>query len=891
MSTAPSNASPKTAAVEPIADDATSGPKIEIPPLDRTTPQLTLRAVLTGMILGGTLSICNIYTGLLIGWGTGMSITGVLLGFAFWQAVSLASGRRVRPFTILENNVSQSACAAGAAVSSAGLVAPIPALTMLTGETLPWHWLALWIFCVCMVGLSAAVGLRRQMIVVDNLPFPGGVACAATLKEVHGHGKAAMQRVAMMAGAAVVAAGIKVGQILGYLKTMGFASLTIKGHSTRALGFELEPNLLMVGVGGLIGLRGCISLMIGAIIGWGILAPNLINSGHLPLSESTALIAPPPELESADKLLRIEYRTARHELRIRGIIDQARLDKFRAISPDPRFQDALDKLHAESQLAIVAPLTTLPQGVAIDPAFVRFDAERGGLVASHALSRSDIAALHAASADPAWTSAVDQLAGWFDYRVSLPFHGVAPLDQWPKGLMIPSAISGALSYDKKAHAVIAKGPLDQHALDALRTQAESLSAKSPDRAAHITAALAAINAATHDAASAPLPPSLPPAMASRITVDPAARSISIVGPMDEATRDQIIALAPGSAALKATVESLFAASQFHPVKAATGDILEWLLWPGVVLMVVSSLVSLLFSAPAMLRAFSAKKVPGAVTVDEGDVSRKWFLICAAFALVCAVIAQVALFEIKAWAAVIGVFLSFILAIVATRVSGETNVTPIGAMGKVTQLVFGVISPADPAANLMAANVTGGAASQCADLMHDLKCGQLIGATARKQSIAQTAGALAGSLMGSLFYLILIPNPREQLMTDQWPAPAVATWKAVAELFMVGFHAVPKGTPIAMLCAGLLGIALPIIERSVSKKWRYLVPSAASMGLALVIMPRSAISMLLGAVIAYVMGKVFKTWTERFLVTICAGVVAGESLTGAGDAVRLLLFGQ
>ena len=33
------------------------------------------------------------------------------------------------------------------------------------------------------------------------------------------------------------------------------------------------------------------------------------------------------------------------------------------------------------------------------------------------------------------------------------------------------------------------------------------------------------------------------------------------------------------------------------------------------------------------------------------------------------------------------------------------------MGKVTQLAFGIISPGNVASNLMAANVTGGAASQ------------------------------------------------------------------------------------------------------------------------------------------------------------------------------------
>ncbi len=909
MSTSPNSASPNTpptematsnaASTAPIPDADATGPAFVVPPIDRTSRQLTARALITGMILGGTLSVCNIYTGLLIGWGTNMSITGILIAFAIWHAISLISFGRVKPLTMLENNINQSACSAAAAVSSAGLVAPIPALTMMTGQTLPWHWLALWVFCVCLVGISAAIVLRRQMIVVDQLPFPGGVACAATLKEVHGHGKQAIQRVSMMAAAALVAASIKVGQIVGILKAVGIPALTIKGHSSKSLGFELEPNLLMVGVGGLIGIRGCISLIIGSIIGWGIAAPYLINSGNMGLSVSTSIVAPPHELEAADKLLKLEYRPARHELRAHGIIDQPRLERLLAISPDPRFRDAVDKLHAQSQLEIAAPLNALPPSVSVAGTPVSFDPERRVLIAQRGLTAADVGKLRELSAEPSWLRAVDELAGWFDYRVTMPLHGVAPLAQWPKGLVIPQTLGGALQYKKadpkdpvkNPGMIIAKGPLDDASLAALRSHAAELASKHPDRAEKFAAAITAIETASALAARQGVITSLPPEVSPLATFDPAANAITVIGPMAPATHDALKAINPNDPSFLVTVSSLSAASQFKPAKANTGDVLEWLLWPGVVLMVVSSLVGLSFSGPAMLRAFRGSKGPAAVKVDSGDVSKRWFIAGASVALICAVIAQVAFFEIKAWAAVVGVLLSFVLAIVATRVSGETNVTPIGAMGKVTQLAFGVMDPTNPAANLMAANVTGGSASQCADLMHDLKCGYMLGATARYQAVAQIGGALAGSLLGSMFYLILIPNPREQLMTDQWPAPAVATWKAVAELFKVGFEALPKGTPAAMLIAGVLGVALPVLERSVAKKWRYLVPSAAAMGLALVIMPRNSISMLVGAIIAYILAKVCKTWTERFLVTICAGVIAGESLTGAGDALRLLFMGS
>jgi uncharacterized oligopeptide transporter (OPT) family protein len=275
--------------------------------------------------------------------------------------------------------------------------------------------------------------------------------------------------------------------------------------------------------------------------------------------------------------------------------------------------------------------------------------------------------------------------------------------------------------------------------------------------------------------------------------------------------------------------------------------------------------------------------------DTGEVTKNWFIFGLAVALVFAVTLQMLFFDIIWYAAISGVLLSFVLAIVASRVSGETNTTPVGAMGKVTQLVFGLMVPNSPAANLMTANITGGAASQCADLMHDFKCGHLLGATARKQAVGQIAGALAGSILGSLFYLILIPDPKAMLMTTEWPAPAVATWKAVADLFAIGIEALPEGTPLAIAIAAILGVVLPVCDRTAPKSIKPWIPSASALGLAFVINGYNSVSMFIGAVLALVLTKVFPRWSDRFLVTICAGIVAGESLTGAGDAVRLVLL--
>src|SRR5690606_8573354 len=162
------------------------------------------------------------------------------------------------------------------------------------------------------------------------------------------------------------------------------------------------------------------------------------------------------------------------------------------------------------------------------------------------------------------------------------------------------------------------------------------------------------------------------------------------------------------------------------------------------------------------------------------------------------VGQVVLFDIAWWAAILAVLLTWVLAAVCGRVSGETSLTPVGPMGKVTQLIFGLLVPGNPTANLMSANVTGGAASQAADLLHDLQTGSLLGASPRRQMIAQSCGIVGGALAGSAAYLVLLPDPATQIGTDEWPGPAVITWRAVAEVFAGGISAMPPYALEAMI---------------------------------------------------------------------------------------------
>jgi uncharacterized oligopeptide transporter (OPT) family protein len=732
-----------------------SEPTVSYPPRDLTGLQLTVRAIITGMVLGGLLSLCNIYVSLQIGWSTNMSVTGVLLAFALWKAVGVVF-RTLKPFGVLENNINQTACSSAASISSAGLVAPIPALTLMTGQELSWGGLVVWTFSVCLVGIACATMIRRQMIIIDKLPFPGGLATAQTLKEVYAEGSEALGRVAMLGVGALIAAAVKLGAIFKLLGSLVVPG-KIAGHKASSLGFELEPSLLMVGVGALIGTRAAWSMLAGAILAWGIIAPWAMNAGYAEL-KAKETIAALPEGVTFDAADRIQYRAGRKLLELRGVMSPEEKAKYLAMSEDPIWRAAVEKLDLES---------------------VRENGER---------------------ADLTWTS-----------HVLLP---------------------------------------ELHTL------------------------------------------TVPTALGARFAIE--GTHLRITGP---ATKDEVDGLLAGvgsvgtEAAEKTTAAVRQAAevSKLVPIEANMTELLEWLLWPGVTLMVVSSLVSFSFSWRSILRAFRRSE-GDAPPSDDGDLPGKWLFRLAAVAMALAVFTQVYFFGIAWWAAALGVALSAVLAVVAARVSGETNITPIGAMGKVTQLTFGAVLPADPAANLMTANVTGGAASQAADLMHDMKTGAMIGSTPWKQTVAQLCGAGAGALAGCAFYLLLIPDPQTQLLTPEWPAPAVATWKAVAELFQRGFEALPAGAANAMLIAGIAGVILPFLDRFAPKTLKPFVPSASSVGLSFVVSPKYAISIFLGAILAIVSGKFFKTWTSKFLVTLASGFIVGDAIVGAGDAILRVIEG-
>ena len=290
-------------------------------------------------------------------------------------------------------------------------------------------------------------------------------------------------------------------------------------------------------------------------------------------------------------------------------------------------------------------------------------------------------------------------------------------------------------------------------------------------------------------------------------------------------------------------------------ETAYKELVLWTLWAGVSCMVTSGLLSFGMQWRSALRAFgnlgklfSRENRHAPSEMDAIEVPTSWFIGGQLIGLAGLAWMGSVSFAMPVWQSTVAVLLTFILALVACRVTGETDTTPIGAMGKVTQLIFGVLSPRNMNVNLMAANITAGAAASSADLLTDLKSGYLLGANPRKQFLAQFAGIFSGAIVTVVCFRVLVPDAAV-LGSKQFPAPSAITWKTVAEVLSTGVESLGAVKVWCIVLGGLIGIVLPLLGMIFPKQEKW-IPSAAALGLAWTFQWYFSFLFFLGAVIAY-----------------------------------------
>jgi putative OPT family oligopeptide transporter len=315
--------------------------------------------------------------------------------------------------------------------------------------------------------------------------------------------------------------------------------------------------------------------------------------------------------------------------------------------------------------------------------------------------------------------------------------------------------------------------------------------------------------------------------------------------------------------------------------AGFAAIVQWTLWFGASCMMAAGLLSFALSWRTALRAFhdlgQMFSFRSMAANESVEAPMSWFAVGQIVSLVALAWLGHASFGMPAWQSAIAVVLSFLLALVACRVTGETDTTPVGAMGKVTQLTFGALSPGNVNVNLMSANITAGAATSAADLLTDLKSGYLLGANPRQQFLAQFSGIFVGTVVTVLTFAVLVPNA-QVLGTDQFPAPAAQTWSAVAIALAHGLSSLGSVKLWLIFAGAGVGVVLTLAPVLLPTYQRYL-PSASAFGLAWVFQWHYGLLFFLGALVALLLEKQKPKLAEEFTLPVASGVVAGGSLMG------------
>jgi uncharacterized oligopeptide transporter (OPT) family protein len=256
-------------------------------------PQLTVRAVVTGMILGAVMCCSNMYIVLKTGWSFGVTVTACIIAYGFWAALRAGGARE---FGMLENNTMGSVASAAGYMTGGGNMAAIPALFMLTGvrpDTVP---LIAWFAVIATLGVFTAIPIKRQLINQEQLAFPTGTATGATLRTLHSHGGEGRKKARLLAWSALIGVAItvlrdvKAGWMLFNIPATISLPFTILGEAARKWTLALEGSLLLVGAGALVSFKTGWSMLLGSLVTYGVLAPMMVEQGVIATISYKAIV-------------------------------------------------------------------------------------------------------------------------------------------------------------------------------------------------------------------------------------------------------------------------------------------------------------------------------------------------------------------------------------------------------------------------------------------------------------------------------------------------------------------------------------------------------------------------------------------------------------------------
>ncbi|KAH9990676.1 OPT oligopeptide transporter protein-domain-containing protein [Xylariaceae sp. FL0662B] len=365
----------------------------------------------------------------------------------------------------------------------------------------------------------------------------------------------------------------------------------------------------------------------------------------------------------------------------------------------------------------------------------------------------------------------------------------------------------------------------------------------------------------------------------------------------------------------------------------------WLLWPGVACTLAVAFVELgcqwrvlwklgLVSAKAttsLVRRLMPRRLSYEYTVvgtedktpqeisqsvhDNEDITTWMWAPGVIVLVILAGIVTKLQFEMTFLEALLALFLSFCLSLVAIQATGATDTTPLNAISKVSQVILSGVTRASGGSvttaqrlNLLGASLTNIGASQGCDLMGDFRVGFLLQTPPRLQYAAQLIGTLIATLVAPAVFVLfakaypcIIAGSDEQTAgaSCEFPGPAVAAWRAVAIAASEPTSPIPPSSAYFSIgfaaSAGLLVLLRHLLCVGRFHHVRRYLPNMMILALAFTLpSPQTGVTMMMGALLAKAWRWKGREGYEHYAFGVAAGLVAGEGIGGTVNCVLSIL---
>jgi putative OPT family oligopeptide transporter len=303
------------------------------------------------------------------------------------------------------------------------------------------------------------------------------------------------------------------------------------------------------------------------------------------------------------------------------------------------------------------------------------------------------------------------------------------------------------------------------------------------------------------------------------------------------------------------------------------------------MLIGGALMGIILALPLITGAIrnmqAAAKLKTTASRDEMPIKLLYFAIGGAF-LMLLVISILSTQHMGigrgALMALLGTLWIWVAGVVLSECIGRTNWSPLSGMTLIgiTILIFVSSGLGDREAVISAVLVGAAmcvAMSQATDLMLDLKTGYLVGATPRKQQLAQFAGTWLGPIV--VIVVIFALHRAYGMGSDTIPAP--------------------QGQALASIINSILGGDVPT-HRYLAGAGLGAVLSASGIG-GLGVLVGLGFYLPFNIVLTYSLGTLARVvtdwklgvrWSESVGIPIAAGLIVGEALVGVGYAMNLVL---